>query len=174
MLFATMPLFKVLFVTIYDSSFLLAIENLWIFQIFRDFLKKPNHRLISCVKALSIGNNIISSAIWRKYALVNVNKIAWTRRASGIRNLWKIYECLSYQIAREIILLLVNNVHEKRPQKAKKDEILKACALFVICTRVTWQCARFAANQKRVIFSMYIIINKIKVALTTKWLRKKC
>ena len=70
-LFATMPLFKVLFVTIYDSSFLLAIENLWIFQIFRDFLKKPNHRLISCVKALSIGNNIISSAIWHKYALIN-------------------------------------------------------------------------------------------------------
>lgn len=71
-------------------------------------------------------------------------------------------------IAREIILLLVNNVREKRPQKAKKDEILKAYALFVICTRDTRQCARFAANQKHVIFSMYIIINKIKVALTTK------
>ena len=40
-------------------------------SIFLETPKKPNHRLISCVKALSIGNNIISSAIWRKYALIN-------------------------------------------------------------------------------------------------------
>ena len=136
-LFATMPLFKVLFVTIYDSSFLLAIEDLWIFQFFRDFLKKPNHRLISCVKALSIGNNIISSAIWHKYALINFStKLHEPAGQVGFVIFEKI-KCLSYQIAREIILLLVNNVHEKRPQKAKKDEILKAYALFVICTRDT-------------------------------------
>ena len=52
---------------------------------------------------------------------------------------------------------------KKTSQKVKTDEILKACGLFVICTRVTtlYSCYmrmhQFSANQKRVIFFMYII-----------------
>ena len=33
--------------------------------------------------------------------------------ASAICNLWKICQCLLHQIAREVMLLLVNNVNEK-------------------------------------------------------------
>ena len=32
-----------------------------------------------------------------------------------------------HQITREIMLLLVNNVHEKTPWKVKTDDILKMC-----------------------------------------------
>ena len=52
---------------------------------------------------------------------------------------------------------------KKTSQKVKTDEILKACGLFVICTRVTtlhscyMRMHQFSANQKRVIFFMYII-----------------
>ena len=56
---------------------------------------------------------------------------------------------------------------KKTSQKVKTNEILKACALFVICTRVTalhssyMRMHQFSANQKRAIFFMYII-NPIK------------
>ena len=43
----------------------------------------------------------------------------------------KIYKCLLLQIAREITILLVNNVHEKTTEKVKADEILKACARYL-------------------------------------------
>ena len=46
---------------------------------------------------------------------------------------------LVHQIARGIVLFLVNNVNgnrKKTSQTVKTDEILKACALVVICTRV--------------------------------------
>lgn len=36
-----------------------------------------------------------------------------------------------HQIALEITLLLVNNVHEKTSQKVKTDEILEACARYL-------------------------------------------
>ena len=39
-------------------------------------------------------------------------------------------------IAREILLLLVNNLYEKRISETQ-NEILAARALFVVCTRVT-------------------------------------
>ena len=53
-------------------------------------------------------------------------------------SLKKMNGCLSHQIAREIMSLLFNNVHEKISQKVKTDEILKVCAraLFIICSRV--------------------------------------
>ena len=69
---------------------------------------------------------------------------------------YKFYMCLLRKIAREITLLLVNNVHEKH-QRVKTDDILKACTLFVICTRVKTlhscyiRMHSFSANQKRVI-----------------------
>ena len=44
---------------------------------------------------------------------------------------------LVHQIARKIMLLPVNNLHEKISQKSETDEILKACALLVNCARVT-------------------------------------
>ena len=65
------------------------------------------------------------------------NKIALGRRASAICNLEKFTRVYLYQIAREIILLLINYLHEKASQKVNTDEVLTARALFVICTRVT-------------------------------------
>ena len=66
------------------------------------------------------------------------NKIARARRASAIRSLWKVYRGLLHQIAREIILLLVNNVYEKKITRSQDrryfDSVL---SLFVIRTRVT-------------------------------------
>ena len=38
---------------------------------------------------------------------------------------------------REIMLLLVNNLHEKRISKSQNGQNFVARALFVICTRVT-------------------------------------
>ena len=38
---------------------------------------------------------------------------------------------------KRIMLLLVNNVDEKTSQEVMTNEILKACALLVICTRIT-------------------------------------
>ena len=43
----------------------------------------------------------------------------------------KFYKYLFHQIAREIMLLLVNKQNEKTSQKVKKDENLKACARFL-------------------------------------------
>ena len=37
----------------------------------------------------------------------------------------------SHQIAREILSLPVNNVHEKTSQKVKTDKILKACTWYL-------------------------------------------
>ena len=41
-------------------------------------------------------------------------------------------------------------------QKLKKDEVLVAHALFVICTRVTLKIHSFSANQTCVIFSFTV------------------
>lgn len=43
----------------------------------------------------------------------------------------KFYKYLFHQIARGIMLLLVNKQHEKTSQKVKKDENLKACARYL-------------------------------------------
>ena len=43
----------------------------------------------------------------------------------------KFHKYLFHQIAREIMLLLVNKQREKTSQKVKKDEILKACARYL-------------------------------------------
>ena len=68
---------------------------------------------------ISIGNHMISSAIWDKSARVNfskANQIARARRASAICGLWKIYECWFIpNCTREIMWLLVNNIHAKFP-----------------------------------------------------------
>ena len=40
---------------------------------------------------------------------------------------------LFHQIAREIVSLLVNNLHEKPSQRVKTDKILKEFRLFAIC-----------------------------------------
>ena len=49
------------------------------------------------------------------------NKNAWAHRASAICSLWKIYKCVLYQIAWEIMLSLVNNIHEKTSKRVKTD-----------------------------------------------------
>ena len=41
------------------------------------------------------------------------NKIAWALKARAIYNHWKLYKCLLHQTAREIMLLLVDNIHKK-------------------------------------------------------------
>ena len=66
---------------------------------------------------ISIGNHMISSAIWNKYARVNfskTNKIARTRKGSAICCLWKFYKCLFIpNCTRKIMWLLINNMHKK-------------------------------------------------------------
>ena len=65
---------------------------------------------------ICIGNSMVSRAIWKKHARVSFSKtieIARVRRTSAIWRLWKTHECMFFQIARETILLLVNNIHEK-------------------------------------------------------------
>ena len=64
--------------------------------------------------------------------MIKDNKIARARRASAIRSLWKVYRGLLHQIAREIILLLVNNVYEKKKsQEVKTDDTLTACSRYL-------------------------------------------
>ena len=59
------------------------------------------------------------------------NKIAQIFMANAICSLCKIYNCLLHQIAREIMSLLVNSVHEKTLQKVKTDKILKGCKCYL-------------------------------------------
>ena len=107
------------------------------------------------------------------------NKIARARRASAIRSLWKVYRGLLHQIAREIILLLVNNVYEKKNHKKSRQTILWQRALAIcnshscyklVGTRVMdlYSCYlrmhSFSANQKRVVFFMYIIKEQISIS----------
>ena len=107
------------------------------------------------------------------------NKIARVRRASAIRSLWKVYRGLLHQIAREIILLLVNNVYEKKNHKKSRQTILWQRALAIcnshscyklVGTRVMdlYSCYlrmhSFSANQKRVVFFMYIIKEQISIS----------
>ena len=107
------------------------------------------------------------------------NKIARARKASAIRSLWKVYRGLLHQIAREIILLLVNNVYEKKNHKKSRQTILWQRALAIcnshscyklVGTRVMdlYSCYprmhSFLANQKRVVFFMYIIKEQISIS----------
>ena len=72
---------------------------------------------------------MILSTTLCKLALVNF--FVEAHRASAICSCWKIYKCLLHQTAREIILLLVNHVHEKILQKVETEKILKACMHFL-------------------------------------------
>ena len=107
------------------------------------------------------------------------NKIARARKASAIRSLWKVYRGLLHQIAREIILLLVNNVYEKKNHKKSRQTILWQRALAIcnshscyklVGTRVMdlYSCYlrmhSFSANQKRVVFFMNIIKEQISIS----------
>lgn len=59
---------------------------------------------------------MFSSALWKKRAQASFSraiKIAQIRRKIGIWRLWKYHECILFQIARETMLLPINNVHEK-------------------------------------------------------------
>ena len=67
--------------------------------------------------AICIGNHMIPSAIWNKWARVKfskANKIARARRASAICGLLKFYKCSFIpNCTRKIMWLLVNNIHTK-------------------------------------------------------------
>ena len=59
---------------------------------------------------------VSSTNIWKKHAQVSFSKtikIAQIRRTSAIWGLWKTHKCLFFQIARETMLLLINNIHDK-------------------------------------------------------------
>ena len=113
---------------------------------------------------ISIGNHMISSAIWNKKAQVNfskTNKSARARRASALCGLWKIYKCLfNPNCTRKIMWLLINNIHEKhnynnkvsqfqfiqlfgsnRLQPLSNSSIFKTNVFKIIQLR-TWKCAR--------------------------------
>ena len=82
------------------------------------------------------------SSIWCKCMSTNKffkdNKIAQAFRAVAICSLWKIYKCLWHQIAREIMLLLVNSQYMKKHHRKSRHKILKNLrTLFVNCACVT-------------------------------------
>ena len=87
-------------------------------QLFEGHLtKRTNVKWSIQLHIICIGNHMISSAIWNKWARVNfskTNKIARARRASAIWGLWKIYKWL-FQIAQEksCDYLVTTNIHEK-------------------------------------------------------------
>ena len=56
---------------------------------------------------------MVSSAIWEKHARVSFLRRSKLHKSEGrvqFERLSKTYECMFYQIARETILLLVNNI----------------------------------------------------------------
>ena len=69
------------------------------------------------VTSSSIGNHMISSANWNKWAQVNfskTNKIARARRASAICGLWKNLQVLIYsKLHEKVMWLRINNIREK-------------------------------------------------------------
>ena len=89
----------------------------------------------------------------RRSKFFKVNKIA--RGVSAICSLSEICKCSLHQIAREIMLLLVNNVHKKH-QRVKTVEILKrarAICNFHSCNKrmhlfSTNKDVRFSARRK--------------------------
>ena len=68
-----------------------------------------------------MGNHMISSAILALIGRSKDIKIAQDIYAPAICSLLKIYKCLSHQIAREIMLQLVSNVHEKKNQRKSRQ-----------------------------------------------------
>ena len=75
----------------------------------------------------------------------------------------KIYKCLLHQIAREIMLLPVNNVLEKTLQKVRTDKIWKRVDtiwnlnLFYNFSLMLQRMHSFLANQKHIIFSCTLL-----------------
>ena len=59
-----------------------------------------------------------------------------------------------HQITREIMLLLVNNVHEKTPWKVKTDYILKTCYNYAL---TLYENALLLSQSEAHKFFMYII-----------------
>ena len=68
-----------------------------------------------CRRVVCIGNSIISSAITDKQARVSFKKLQNSASPKDERYLrfLKTHECLFSVIAREIILLLINNIKRK-------------------------------------------------------------
>ena len=96
--------------------------------------------------------------------LINRRKFFKYKKIARARVVFKIMTSVHWrQIARENMLLLVNNVHEKTSQKVNIDEISKA--LFVICTRVTtlkssmWLVSTIFFGQSKARNSFRFIIN---------------
>ena len=83
------------------------------------FLKNPaGNNSFFCIR-LSIGNSIISSAITDKQARVSFYKLqnSTSPKDECYLRFLKTHECLFSVIAREIILLLINNIKRKCPNK---------------------------------------------------------
>ena len=102
------------------------------------------------------------------------NKITRARRACVICSRWKIYKYPLQQFAREITLLLVSNLHEKKiTERQDRRNFESVHALFVICTRVTtWHSCYtrmhlFSANKKHVKFSCTLIGEERLCAVVT-------
>jgi hypothetical protein len=68
------------------------------------------------INAICIGNSMILSAIWKKYARVSFSRLSKLQESEG-RVQFEVFEKLMsvcfFQIPRETILLLINNIHEK-------------------------------------------------------------
>ena len=66
-------------------------------------------------------------------------------------------QCLLHQIAREIMLLLVNDLHEKKSLTKSQDRLNFGCMhmLSVICTYFTWKIHLFLPIRRKQFFHVY-------------------
>ena len=94
----------------FTSSYVNTAINQSAFRIINCYIIKFNKK--RC--AVSIGNSMVSSAIWEKHARVSFSKtykIARVRRTSSICVFEKLMSACFSQISRETILLLDNNLY---------------------------------------------------------------
>ena len=64
---------------------------------------------------VSIGNSMVSRAIWKKHA-----RVRFSKTIKDFEVLEKTHECVFFQIVREIMLLPINNIHENSNTLPKK------------------------------------------------------
>ena len=85
-----------------------------------------------------------------------------TSRAKTICSLWKIYNCLSHQIAREIILLLVSNLHQQHITDSHNGWKLATCAIWNLYSFYNFALVLLTCIQKSIIFLCLFLQTKGK------------
>ena len=119
---------------------------------------------IGCIlHCVSIGNNMIWSAIWCLVSMSKFfkdNEIARTRWASANFSLWNIYKCLfAPNYTRNHFVTYQRFIWKKRRRESRNFD--GAPALFVTYTRVTKKMYSISAIQSRVPFFLYILLTML-------------